>query len=157
MRLRVRSLASLSGLRLRCGVAVSCGVGCRGGSDPALLWLWCRPAATAPIRLLAWEPPHASGTALKRQKAKKKERTAEAAAPEQRLTHTRWSFSSWAGWLFVKVVTMASPSWSVVIRKQQLSAVDDSQFWHMEMRKDVTPLFPYKGWTVRQSYCRTWS
>jgi len=25
------------------GIAVSCGVGCRSGSDPALLWLWHRP------------------------------------------------------------------------------------------------------------------
>ena len=31
------------------GLAVSSGVGCRHGSDPALLWLWHRPAATAPI------------------------------------------------------------------------------------------------------------
>ena len=30
-------------------VAVSCGVGCRRGSDPTLLWLWRRLAATAPI------------------------------------------------------------------------------------------------------------
>ena len=29
------------------GVALSCGVGCRRGSDLALLW--CRPAATALI------------------------------------------------------------------------------------------------------------
>ena len=36
--------------------------------DPALLWLWRRPAAVAPIRLLAWEPPYAVGAALKRQK-----------------------------------------------------------------------------------------
>ena len=27
--------------------------------DPALLWLWCRPAAIAPIQPLAWEPPYA--------------------------------------------------------------------------------------------------
>ena len=33
--------------------------------DPALLCLGCRLAATAPIRLLAWEPPHARGAALK--------------------------------------------------------------------------------------------
>ena len=34
--------------------------------DPALLWLWCRPAAVAPIRLpLAWESPYAKGEALK--------------------------------------------------------------------------------------------
>ena len=37
---------------------MSCGVGSRHGSDPALLWLWCRLAATAPIRPLAWEPPY---------------------------------------------------------------------------------------------------
>ena len=33
------------------GVAVSCAVGCRHGSDPTWLWLWCRLAAVAPIRL----------------------------------------------------------------------------------------------------------
>ena len=40
--------------------------------DPALLWLWCRPAATALIQLLAWESPYAVGTALKKQKNKNK-------------------------------------------------------------------------------------
>ena len=40
--------------------------------DPALLWLWSRPVATAPIRPLAREPPCASGEALKRQEGKKK-------------------------------------------------------------------------------------
>ena len=35
------------------------------------LWLWCRLAATTPIRLSAWEPPYAMGVALKRQKDKK--------------------------------------------------------------------------------------
>ena len=48
-------------------VAVSCGVGCRHGSDPALLWLWCRLAATGLTGPLIWEPPYASGAALKRQ------------------------------------------------------------------------------------------
>ena len=42
---------------------MSCGVGCRRGLDPALLWLWPRPVATAPIRPLAWEPPCATGAA----------------------------------------------------------------------------------------------
>ena len=55
-------------------VAVSCGVGCRRGSDPALLWLWRRREATAPIRPLAWEPPYAAGAALKRQKTNKEEK-----------------------------------------------------------------------------------
>ena len=48
-------------------VAVSCGVGCRCSSDPALLWLWCRSEAAAPIPPLAWEPPCAAGVALKKQ------------------------------------------------------------------------------------------
>ena len=47
---------------------VSCGVGHRHGLDPALLWLW--PAATAPIRPLAWEPPYATSAALKSKKKK---------------------------------------------------------------------------------------
>ena len=38
--------------------------------DPALLWLWCRLAATALNRPLAWEPPYAANAALKRQKKK---------------------------------------------------------------------------------------
>ena len=52
--------------------AMSCGVGQRCVSDPAWLWLWCRLAPVAPIRPLAWEPPHAVGAALKRQKAKRR-------------------------------------------------------------------------------------
>ena len=47
------------------GVAVSCGVVHRCGSDPTLLWLWPRLAAAAPIWSLAWEPPSAAGVALK--------------------------------------------------------------------------------------------
>ena len=47
---------------------MSSGVGCRHSLDPALLWLWCRLAAAAPIGPLAWEPPYAMGAALNRQK-----------------------------------------------------------------------------------------
>jgi len=43
--------------------------------DLALLSLWCRPTAVAPIRPLAWEPPYAVGVALKRQKTKKKKKS----------------------------------------------------------------------------------
>ena len=50
---------------------MSCGIGHRRGSDLALLWLWRRPGAIARIRPLAWEPPYAVSTALKRQKKKK--------------------------------------------------------------------------------------
>ena len=40
--------------------------------DLASLWLWRRPAATAPIGRLAWEPPDAAGVALKDKKIKKR-------------------------------------------------------------------------------------
>ena len=51
---------------------MSCGVGRRLGSNLALLWLWCRLAAIALIRPLAWEPPHVVAEALKRTKRQKK-------------------------------------------------------------------------------------
>jgi len=57
------------------GIAMSYSVGCRCGSDPALLWLWRRPAFTALIRPQAWEPPYAAGAALgKTKKGKKKKK-----------------------------------------------------------------------------------
>ena len=40
--------------------------------SPALLWLWCRLAATALIGPLAWEPPYAMGATQKKTKKKKK-------------------------------------------------------------------------------------
>ena len=42
--------------------------------DPALLCLWCRPAAAALIQPLSREPPHAMGAALKRQNKTKQTR-----------------------------------------------------------------------------------
>ena len=74
MRLPVRSLASLSGLRiLHChelwcrsqkqlgsGITVAVAVTVAGSYSSALI-----------IRPLAWEPPYAMGAALKRQKTKK--------------------------------------------------------------------------------------
>ena len=39
-----------------------------------LLWLWCRPAAAAPIQPLAWELPYATGAALKKKKSKKQKK-----------------------------------------------------------------------------------
>ena len=39
---------------------MSCDVDHRCSSDPALLWLWCKPEAIALIQPLAWEPPYAS-------------------------------------------------------------------------------------------------
>ena len=55
MRWQVRSLALLSGLRIR-----------------RCCELWYRLAAAALIQSLSWEPPYAMGAALKRKKEKEK-------------------------------------------------------------------------------------
>ena len=49
---------------------MSCGVGCRRGSEPMLLWWWRRLATVALIQPLAWEPLHAEGVALKNKQTK---------------------------------------------------------------------------------------
>ena len=64
--MRVWSLASLIGLKIRC--CHNCNIGCRCSSDPALLWLWHRPAA--PIWPLARELPYAASAAVKRKQTK---------------------------------------------------------------------------------------
>ena len=67
MRMGVRSLASLHGQGS--GIAVSCSVGHRHGSDLALLWLWGRLATVALIRPLAWEAQYTADRAqLKKNK-----------------------------------------------------------------------------------------
>ena len=53
---------------------MSCGIGHRWGLDLVLLWLWHRLVAVAPIKPLAWEPPHIAGAALERQKTKEKKK-----------------------------------------------------------------------------------
>ena len=71
MRMRVRSLASLSGLGIR-----GCHeMWCRSQMQE-LLWLWQRPAAVAPIQPQAWEPPYAAGVPVKskNKKTKKKQK-----------------------------------------------------------------------------------
>ena len=70
MRMRVRSLASLSGLRIwRCPE-----LWCRSQMKlrSPLLWMWCRLTAAALIQPLAWELPYALGVALKGKKTKNK-------------------------------------------------------------------------------------
>ena len=40
--------------------------------EPAMIWMWCRPAATAPIQPLAWKLMYAKSEALQSKKKKKK-------------------------------------------------------------------------------------
>ena len=49
-------------------LAVSFSIGHRRGSNLALLWLWCRPAAAAQIQPLARKRPYAAGADIKNKK-----------------------------------------------------------------------------------------
>ena len=71
MRFRVGSLASLSGLRIRCCPDLWYRLQTQLRSRVAL-WLWCRLEAVALIRPLAWGPSYATGVALEKTKKKKK-------------------------------------------------------------------------------------
>ena len=53
---------------------MSSGVGYRHGSDPELLWLWCRWAAVALIQPLVWQLLYAMDVALKAKKEKKEKK-----------------------------------------------------------------------------------
>ena len=58
---------SIPGLaRIWCCHELWCRLRC--GSDLVLLWLWCRLGAVALIGPLCWEPPYATGAALKDKK-----------------------------------------------------------------------------------------
>ena len=73
---------------------MSCGVGRRCASDLALLWLWRRPAATALIRPLGWEPPYAAGVALKGQKTKgKRKKSVKATCLKNQTIEYDWMIS----------------------------------------------------------------
>ena len=69
----VQSLALLSGLRIwRC-----CDLWCRSQmqlefSVAVVWWLWRRPVAIAPMRLLVCEPSCAAGAALEKTKRQKR-------------------------------------------------------------------------------------
>ena len=72
MRMQVRSLASLSGLRIQ---------HCHELLYSSKTWLsldlpllWYRQAAFTLIQTLAWELPYAEGVALKKKKKKKKKK-----------------------------------------------------------------------------------
>jgi len=56
--------------------------------DLALLWLWRRPEAVAPIRPLGWEPPYAAGAALKKKKTKDEKKRKKEKKKEARLFAT---------------------------------------------------------------------
>ena len=91
IRLGVRSLASLSGLKIWCCRELCCRSQTQLGSG--LLWLWCRPAAVAPIGPLAWKPPRAVGAALKSKKNKSRANSRNTEKLESRKLGNQFEFS----------------------------------------------------------------
>ena len=90
----VRSLASLlSGLKTQRCCELRCGSQTRLGSD-----LWCRLAAVAPIRPLAWESPYAAAVALKSKTKHPKNNN-----KKNQISHTIWGLrargENWTAWL----------------------------------------------------------
>ena len=56
-----------------------------------LLWLCCRPAAVALIQPLAWEPPYATGVALKsKERERERERKKEKKERRERERNFGW-------------------------------------------------------------------
>ena len=86
---------------------MSYGVDCRCGLDPAFLWLWHRPAATALIRPLVWEPPYAAGAALEKAKKLKKKK-------KKRKGHG--TGGTCAAWLLSGLYLSGNEIWQICVR-----------------------------------------
>ena len=65
---------------------MSCGVSHRCSLDPALPWLWCRPAPVAPIQPLAW------GTSICRKCSPKKTKNKQTNKKKQERFGFTWLF-----------------------------------------------------------------
>ena len=124
MRFRVRSLASLSGLRIRC--CRECGVGCRCGLDSTLLWLWFRLAAMAPIWPLAWESPHAAGVALEKTKKKKRRKDKKPKSQKKKKKKREKLKISWITQSWFKNKVVACFSFTTQVRTGSASPKDYS-------------------------------
>ena len=98
------------------GVTVSCGVGHRRSLDLVLLRLWRRPAATAPIQPLAWEPPYATGAVLKRQKDKKKKKKEK---KRRAITEHAHSFSLLQNYEKINFCCWSHPVYGILLRQPE--------------------------------------
>ena len=119
-------------------ISVSCGVGCRRGADPKLLRLWHRPAATAPIRPLAWELPYAAGAALENTK---RQPINQSHSP----THTIY-FITCLWWIYWLLLT--SPS-SKASRTRQMRILHRIK---MKLPTPASSLFPFLKLGTKFSY-----
>jgi len=95
---------------------MSCGVGCRCGSDPALLWLWRRLVAMAPIQPLAWETSTCRRGSPRNSKKKKKTIT-----KPHKLPQTGWSKITEMSSLTVLETKSLKSRWLQVVSSWRLS------------------------------------
>ena len=103
---------------------MSCGIGCRHGLDPALLW--CKSAAIAPIWPLTWEPPYAVGWAPKKKKNEKRNVLWGGGGREEVargvefwalvLLHTQGKIPNWNCWVKGHV-HFNSSYWWIILKK----------------------------------------
>ena len=98
---------------------MSCDVGRRCGLDLAVLWLWSRPAAVAPIIPLAWEFHIPSGAALK-SKAKNKNKNKNTHFKNQQSGVTWWPSDI----PVTTVVPVTAVAWVGSLSQELLGAVD---------------------------------
>ena len=75
---------------------MSRGVGLRRGSDPEVLWLWCRLVATVPIGPLAWEPPCATAADPEKAKSQNKNKKNKTPAKEMPLINLVFTKIKWS-------------------------------------------------------------
>ena len=118
-----------------CG-AVGCGVGCRHGSDPKLLWFWCR--LTRPI---AWEPPCATDTALKGQKAKTKKTKQKNPTTDPVVHVSQWTFRLFQFFSITNNVSrMAFALWILQLSRNFFGLNSKSEIagsWYMHFQRHL--------------------
>ena len=93
-------------------------MGHRRSLDPALLWLWPRPVATAPIRPLAWEPPYAVGAAQRNSKKKTKKK--------KKKVNEFQSLWDYSGVSLLALPSSRSPSVGIVLKFQPQSSLSST-------------------------------
>ena len=138
---------------------MSCGLGRRCGSDPALPWLWSRPAATAPIRPLAWEPAYAVGVALEKTKKKKKKKaTLEVAGVRKQVVFQESQLSAFWFW----------PAWGLHACAQHIVAIfhlgwgrgvggGGGLSWFLQNHSNMCQIVIYNPWERTRTLFYHWT
>ena len=132
---------------------MSHGVGHRCGSDPVLLWLWCRLATVAPIQPLAWDHSYGAGEILKNNKKKTHMPVPELQSQElglpslylhsesnaslkQTLNKYFWTCENDTS-LSVKKVIQHSMSMNTMFKVKRSNCHQKSEMWHINLKSNI--------------------